>query len=475
MYHPAAKYDIKFHLNGFAPALPAFVCLIALLAAIFFIPAAIADPNPSTTTDRVLQLATAQPSLQKVSIVSQDFSMPPSGRALRQKPANIEIYQYDQTPINNRAPFLFVHGLKGEYWPTMRWQQIIKRFVSNAELNKRYKIYLVRYDSSAPTAKTINEFKGAVATLYQACNQKPITVLSLSIGGNIVYESMLDKATDNCIRLVFALGTPFHGSPLFSKDWMLYSVYKNFAMPWTRIDRSVAFSLYFHRNPNLLQDFRWDNADNAIPDVGKFSSLLPLGPKGDLTADLITNRHLIEINEHNVDKKKLITYSGYLLNPYMGRSTIRAVKSTILAPYTLLTIELPAHFAREHAVLKMLNCEISGIIPNEQTKARSQTPFIYQLNDGITPIESAIFLPENVCRAQALAREADLKELCQFTDVRLARVFRNMDHLTFLDGFRPRHSSGMLRDELHPQAVTRKIFDWIMADILANQDQNTRL
>ena len=42
--------------------------------------------------------------------------------------------------------------------------------------------------------------------------------------------------------------------------------------PWTRIDHNIAYKLYFARNPTLIKDFRWDNCDGAIPDIGHFAS-----------------------------------------------------------------------------------------------------------------------------------------------------------------------------------------------------------
>jgi hypothetical protein len=98
------------------------------------------------------------------------------------------------------------------------------------------------------------------------------------------------------------------------------------------------------------------------------------------------------------------------------------------------------------------------------------------LNDGITPVTSAIFLPPNVAREQYIARETDFEKVRGRVDVRQARVFRNVDHLTFIDGVRPVNTiinatSGVIRDELNPQDGQKDIFDWILGDILS-LDQN---
>ena len=246
--------------------------------------------------------------------------------------------------------------------------------------------------------------------------------------------------------------------------------FKNFARPWTRVDHSLAFRFYFHHNPNLETDLPWDNADRAIPDVGHFTSLLPLGPRGELTVENSENKYLADINGQSLDKKKFVTYSGYLLNPYMKSEVMRIAQTTLLAPYTVLSMKVPAHFAREHAVLKMLNSVIGSVVAAKPAITEAKTPFLYQLNDGITPVNSAIFLPDEALRKTVLSNESSLANLKDLTDVKQARVFRNIDHLTFIDGYKPAHGSQLLRDELNPSLGSKNIFDWMLADILDSKD-----
>ena len=219
-----------------------------------------------------------------------------------------------------------------------------------------------------------------------------------------------------------AMGTPFHGSPLFCADWLKYGIYKNPSWPWTRIDHSVAYKLYFSRNPNLLVDFRWDNCDQSIPSIGHFASKLPLGPRGFLMPEQSVNKRMVEVNQRNFDKDKLITYSGYLLNPYQLPERERLIESTFLAPYTIVTITLPAYLAREHAVLKMLNRVIATVVTTSTVAKKSNTNFVFLLNDGITPVSSSMFLADKYC-SEGLSREADLIKLRPLVDVHTARVF----------------------------------------------------
>lgn len=421
--------------------------------------------SQATLASEGIASLSTQPALSgNLNYVANEFPLVPK-RALKKRPTSVELYQWDTKPLGDRAPFLFVHGLRGEYYENFRWAKIIKKFTSNPEFDSKYKVYLVRHDSLA-TVDSIPDFQKTVAKLYNAANKRPISILALSIGGNLVYESMHDKATDDSIRLAFTLGTPFRGSPLFSLDWLQYSVYKNLSFPWTRIDHALSYKFYFHHNSGLVKDFGWDNSDLSLPDVGEFKSRLPFGPSGELTLAHDVNERLAHLNNQPFDKKKLITYSGYLLNPFMMPEKKRKIDTTLMAPIFLLSVKIPSHFGREHPVLKFLNRDIGSMIVSKEAQEKTGSPFVYQLNDGITPVSSAVFLPQDACANAALVKETELPKLKASTDVHLARVFRNIDHLTFIDGYRPLRASSEIRDEMDPNAGSKHIFDWMLSDLL---------
>jgi hypothetical protein len=399
------------------------------------------------------------------------FPLVPAQQRLKDKPERAKIYQLDLKPLGDRRPLLMVHGLRGESRKLFRWDHVLKRLQSSSEFNDRFKIYFLRYDSTASLRTSIPQFKEELLRLRDSSGGKPVSILALSLGGNLVEQAILDPQINSAIQVVFTLGTPFHGSPLFCADWYQYSLYKNLSFPWTRVDHSLAYRFYFHCNPNLLEELEWDNADGYIPDAGRFRSLLPLGPKGNLTVANAQNDRLLKLNrESTPDKSKFITYAGYLLNPYLLPSLKRQIETTVMAPYTYLTVKVPAHLAREHPVLKMLNHEISRTIPREgQDPKPDNWPHIYGLNDGIAPVNSAIFLPSEALKANPVDNEDDVPRLRAAADVKLARVFRNIDHLTFVDGYRPASSSPLLRDELNPQDGYRQMFDWILSDLLHSE------
>lgn len=459
MYHPGRSWNTRL--------------LLAAVAAL-----ALSGKNVMPANADASRLTTAQNLEGKnLGIVSDTFDLLPAGKRLKKEPEDVTIYEFDKTPLGHRRPLLFVHGLRGEFYPHFRWLKVAESFKNNSEFDRRYKIYFVRYPTTITLDNVTPKFGKQIDRLYTACKNRPITMVALSMGGNLTYETMLDPAIESKVRGVLALGSPFHGSPLFCEDWMQYSIYKRLSMPWTRIDHSLALRLYFDRNKNLLSDFRWDDYDGAIPEGGKFKSRLPLGPRGILTYDRTINTRLQKLNDEKNEKvkSKFITYGGYLHNPYLDTQEKRFVENAALYPLTFITYKLPAHMAREHPVLKMLNRDIAAVEVRNELKAKGQSPFHYALNDGITPVSSALFLPNDVIGKVALTNNEDVAKLKGKTDVKTARVFKNIDHLTYIDGWRPFNESSKIKDELNPDEGDKDIFSWMLSDILKFDQTSERV
>lgn len=418
------------------------------------------------------RLTTAQTcQKQDLAFVSKTFDNIPPRRQLKKEPKSVEIYEFDESPRGNRSPFLMVHGLRGEHYPYFRWQKVANHLSSDKKFNANFKIYLARYPTSKRMEESVPMFRKAVERLYSACNKRQVTVMALSIGGNLVYESLTDEETADKVRILMTLGTPFHGSPLFSQDWMQYSIYRKLSWPWTRIDHSLSLRLYFSRNKNLIDDFGWDDYDEAIPNVGRFTSKLPLGPKGNLVQNTAINQRLRTIHKDNPHiKKKIIAYSGYLKNPYLESKTARFIESTAMYPVTLFWVKFPAHLAREHPVLRVLNRDIASIHVSQSKKAAGKTPFLYALNDGITPVSSALFLASGKDSESILTSEKQIPEIKSLVDVKLGRVFSNIDHLTFIDDFRPLRISERVKDALDPENPGKSMFNWILDDVISTAD-----
>ncbi len=345
------------------------------------------------------------------STFNENYELVPVAKRLKKRPTDVQMFQLDKAPLGDRSPFLMVHGLRGEYAAGFRWHKLSEYLKKSEDFNSRYKIYMVRYSSLDRTDFNLQNFKDAFNHLYEAGKRRPITIMALSVGGQSGhYEAMTDKDIDSKTNSLFTLGTPFHGSPLFDKEWLDYSVYKRFSWPWTRVERNLTYDFYFNDNKQLRQDFGWDNVDNGIPDAGPFKSKLPFGPKGTLTAANTMNERLARVNSAVVDKQKLITYSGYMTNPYLVSRDERIVESAFLYPYFVLFTSFPAHFGREHAALGLINKDMCCVQTTKEVAQKAGEPFVYILNDGICPVTSAIFTPPALAKEQYLARESDIEK-----------------------------------------------------------------
>ncbi len=414
-----------------------------------------------------VQAAQAQPEAGK-QLPSAEWPLLPHKR-IRSNADQGQIFQLDTSQLNGRKILLLIHGGGGEKRLFFRWGKLITAFTANSEFNQRYKIFLYRYNTEERLNSSSAKLKEALLRLRQSYGVNQLSLLCLSMGGNLAQRVMLDPAANAAVDLVFSLGSPFHGSPLFSPDWFEYSLDRQWYMPWARPVHNLDYLIYFSRHKALQEDLKWDNFDELIPDVGKFKRGLGLGPSGDLTPKDDANPELALINEQQrLNKGKFIAYSGYLVNVYLMHGKRKFLEKTLLAPYHFVTVKLPVQLGREHPALRMLNKEMSNLAVNPDARLYGPpSPHSYVLNDGIAPVSSALFLPPEVIRENPMLLEYQLPILKHASDLHLVRVFRDIDHISFLDGKPPRHfGSRKLSDQVHPEEGQKEIFDWITGDIL---------
>ncbi len=388
----------------------------------------------------------------------------------KEKPEHLEIFQQDASPLNGREVLLLVHGGGGEYQSMLRWDKVLEYFDADPRFKKNFKVFMLRYDTTDSLNDEIEQAKQLIPELAKGAG-KPITILALSMGGNVVQGAITDPAVDESIDRALCMGTPFHGSPLFSADWYQYSLLQHKFGPITRMLDAVDYRFYFSRHKNYQADLKWDNLDGGIPSVGTFKGLTPIGPKGNLEPDRDESSVLRKINERGVNKAKIIAYAGYLVNSeVLCMTKKKRLESFVLAPYRFMTIRVPAQLGREQPTLKVLSTKIGKVKAAGESGLSTRK---FALNDGITPIASALFLPPQVVRDYPILKEDDLSGLRPQLDVRLGRVFRNIDHVTFVDGAPPHRGSKILKDELHPEDGEHTIFEW-MLDELLERDQGDR-
>lgn len=434
---------------------------------LFTIWATLAGVQQCVADSGVSATAVAAKSAKTISLSASLTRLPSVNNLKRHPVKGVEVYEYDATPIDGRAPLLLVHGLDGENKDCFRWRQVCEELAKDKALKSKYKILLARYNTHVPLATVVPEFKRAVAEISPLFGGKQITMLALSMGGNVIQQSLTDDKTTARVDRVLTMGTPFHGSPLFASDWMRYSMAKRYRLPLMRLDNCLPYKIYFDRHRNLLADLPWDNVDKRIPDVGNFRFIFPYIISGDLTPSGSGNPELIKFNSGGtVDKAKFITYGGYLDTELTNPKRDHFVFSALHYPAWLMFTKVPEHCGLEHPVLRVLNIQIAQAITDKTGISSGISGKIYGLNDGITPLASALYLPDSALSERSFTTPADVDLIHQYVDVRKARVFGNIDHLTFIDGYRPHGSSALLKDELAPGAPERTIFRWIVTDLM---------
>lgn len=396
------------------------------------------------------------------------FNMPvlTPDQILKEKPQRLEIFQQSKEPLKDRKILLLIHGGGGEFQSMLRWDKVLEYFDKSAQFQKTFKVFMLRYDTGDSLNDEIEQAKKLIPELAKAAG-KPVTILALSMGGNVVQGALADPDVDQYVERALCMGTPFHGSPLFSADWYQYSLLKHKFGPMTRMFDAIDYRMYFSKHKNYQADLKWDNLDGGIPSIGAFKGITPLGPKGVLEPARDSSNVLRKINEQGVNKAKIVAYAGYLLNAeIIAMTKKRRLESYLLAPYRFFTVRMPAQLGREQPALKVLSTKIGKVSAEDDTGVSLRK---FALNDGITPITSALFLAPNVVREYPILKEDDLPSLRPHVDVKLGRVFRNIDHVTFVEGIPPHRGSKFIKDELHPEDGTHTIFDWMLDELLERE------
>ncbi len=466
-----------YHLRLKKPTFFFSAFLVSLLSVVI-LAASQAKAEELVLSSPVSTISSAKPlSSSAVVSVPGAYTLPPAQKQLKVPPTTVEIYQYDETPIGNRLPLLMVHGLRGEFREGFRWEMVVENLMKDPEFRQKYKIYFARFNTYTLLSTVKPHFKEAIVSLSRATGNKQITIIALSMGGNLVQSSMEDIAVQSSIDKVLTLGTPFHGAPLFCFDWLRYSIIRNHDVPWVRADLALSYKLYFARHPNLLEDLRWDNSDNGIPQIGKFSTWFPFHITGDVNVARMSNERILKLNDQiKLDKKKFICYGGYLLTPYVTPHRSNKFWVAVRWPWWFVTCTVPYHCGFEHPVLRALNFEMGRMVVSgekDETKAIRGTGR-YGLNDGITPLVSALFLPSKTLADHPIDREPTISTIRRNVDVSKARVFRQIDHITFVDGYRPRGLPETMRDELAPELGARTVFDWMLVDLMDKESKLAR-
>jgi len=365
---------------------------------------------------------------------------------IKSVPKKVEIYQYDETPIGDRKPLLLVHGLLGEYHPMFRWKELSEYLSEKPDFQKRYKIYSTRFNTKLSLKEITEEFRTSLRDHFA---KGEVTIVAISLAGTVVRNSMKDPSVNKLVSKVITLGSFFRGSPLFCADWMRQTIKQRYPSPLSKIDHLLGYRLYFARHKNLQRDYAWDNSDGQMPPQKKSHK-----EKIETPTVSVTDQEQTAIDH------KFFVYAGYLHNKYAPREH-GVIRQILTTPFSFFKTTLPTHLDREHPALRFLNDLIAKSVPKSVPE-----DIIYPLNDGISPISSSMLLTNEFAARPDINKMNDLTLIKANTNAGKARLFDNIDHLTYIERNRPIGSSDKVTDKLSTNEEPRKIFDWILKDLM---------
>ncbi len=404
------------------------------------------------------------------------------------------------TPIptlqNGRIPVILVHGNHSEdNDPNCAgWSALIEYFgTPGNDLSQIFSLYLFVHDSSKPIGFDGNsgnslELGQSIDALFP--RDQKIVIIAHSRGG-LVSRAFMNRYGDgsegNRVLLLLTLATPHHGTPLAVADWGLLAI-KNANIFNAACIVNVEYGLTdnentlckapflktqaaFNINRAGSKDLRWDNFDG--PEFGidyspGFSvgfpassvevgnphtlSLLDAGlqgavlPPGEADNDLHGHNNPGALEQLNNDEKytnKIIAYGGYYTTPILNAS---------LGDYAVSN-------KNQHVGLSFAS-KILAAAPS-----KNETVSLFEANDGLVPLQSALFLRKDSGDEPLYKIERDcfffcsneiiypleIKDLKARIQVKDVRVFQNYDHLDLLEG----------------NGSDEQLFDSIKADLLS--------
>lgn len=375
------------------------------------------------------------------SATSESCALVPA-RALEKIPTSIEFYQYDTAPLGYRQPIVLIHGLLGEFHPLFRWQSLAQYLNQDKQFRNRYKIYLARYNTQSSRNDLTQAF---VAALHDFSRGHIITIVTISLSGAIIRDAMKEEALNQSVAKVLTLGAFFHGSPLFCAEWMKETIRKTHFSPLTREERVLAYDLYFSRHKNLLVDYKWRSADQM--------ELANVQPPGSPSKSL-------EEQARNIDHK-FIVYTGFICNEFFP-TVYSGLHQFVVSPWAFLHTTLPAHLGFEHPALRFLN----GLIATSAKTTNDRQHTTYALNDGISPISSGLLFAHSLITNTKYDGNTYFTYLKANSDAGKARVFANVDHLTFIEGRGLNNPSKAVTDVFSTAEKAKPLFAWILNDLL---------
>jgi hypothetical protein len=404
------------------------------------------------------------------------------------------LFRFERSPLGQRIPVILVPGRAQEYQQNTWWQSVRKLTQNDAAFNKKFKLYIYMYNSFHLLSRQASGLQNELLAYFgQLSPRQPVILITYSLGGIISREVMACPDVRQRVHTMFAIAVPFHGSPIFDPEW--FSRYLSSRSPIRRLEDRALYRYYLLDKTNLIQGMRWNNFDQSKPQFSpqqawpvatNLRAALPVAtprPKNSLPKpdQVDTTDAIVPGGEGTMDpdpettraiKEKTVVYASYIQNRYTQRrrfsgkpeSDLRELpfllgKTAFKLPNTLVSSVLPVYGLSVHSVFRFVNHQLSNLPTYTPRHPKGYNLHLYRFNDGVVPLSSALFLPPH-----PTPYDGDLERLMAATDVRLARVFPNLDHM-HIGQYSSRRARIITADARHPEEGQRTPNDWLLYDL----------
>jgi hypothetical protein len=414
--------------------------------------------------------------------------------------ARCGLTEANRSPLGERLPLILVHGIGGDENRLFDWGHFLSVAERNPDFQKRYKIYLYRYDSRQSVPTVSGELQARLRDFIRTLGGRNVKILAYSEGGLLVRNAMQDAYIDAHTAEVLTIATPFHGSPLANPAWLQSQVRTESPFSLVRLGQRQAYAITRRKYPTFRQDFHWDNFDGAMPSA-QLGISTPPEPQTDYT--LARKKHFTTYGSYfglEVDPTVLPKVLGLkeppprekpmLVNLFRKNFLFSLIRNNIgRLPLAQVRREPTATVPSEAMVLSAVDATalFPAVVPGIKTgvqvaQIRESRPgepgspgleanpvSMMMFNDGISPISSTLWLGRYLPRRApgAVLPVSRLWEtLRSLKGSPNARLFAGLDHRNWMDGS-TRTGQEVLRDLLNPNEPSRTVFEWIVYDLMS--------
>lgn len=412
--------------------------------------------------------------------------------------ARCGLTEVDDSPLAERSPLILVHGIGGDENRLFDWGRFLSATEHKGDFQKRYKIYLYRYDSRRSVPTVSGELQARLHDFIRTLGGRNIKLLAYSEGGLLVRNAMQDAYLDEHTAEVLTIATPFHGSPLANPVWLQSQMKTESPFSLVRLGQRQAYAIARRKYPTFRQDFHWDNFDGAMPSV-QLGLNTPSEPQLDyalarkkhftaygsyfglevdptvlpkvlglqeppprerpMVINLFRKNFLFSLIRNNIGRLPLIQARKDTVSTAQSESLAMAAVQTSIFPASVPGIQTGVH------AVQMRNSHPSASLISESIPNPTS---MMMFNDGISPISSTLWLGRYLPRRTPgavlpMGRLWDaLRSLKGSPNVRL---FAGLDHRNWMEGS-TRTGQETLRDLLNPNEPPRTVFEWIIYDLM---------